>query len=97
MKPERIAQVYRQGEASESALVTAIVDMEDAELLHLLRCARVVAELENLHSPEWLSLVELCTLEDGRWNVCVDGKGDAIGPDLLTAVEAALARAKETT
>lgn len=82
---ERIEELRREAErAYEHALGIA----SRTELLHLLRCARAVAEIETearaaLHSIT-AELVRNC-----------ESLGFVKGPDLLTAVEDALARAKD--
>lgn len=89
MKPERIE--YLMSLTPDQMVEEAT----DAELLHLLRCARAWAELERLHT------IEADALGHGGWSVRVTTIYTphewVTGPDLLTATEAALAKAKETT
>lgn len=98
MKPERIEALMERalmvaGRYPAGSFVD--VSLEPAELLHLLRCARAWAELQRLNS------IEADALGHGGWGVQVTTvctpHGWVEGPDLLTATEAALARAKETT
>jgi len=92
MKPERIEELM------SLAPDQMVEEATDAELLHLLRCARAWAELEaqirsqglggSARLSAWARLSDaVVELDCGRF-----GRG----PDLLTATEAAIERAKET-
>lgn len=99
MKPERIEELIAHhdmvicGEASQAL-------PSSAELLHLLRCARAVAELERELMPE-LDGATITTAQPdprgpGVFRVQISGEatcGEAT--DLLTATEAALRAAKK--
>ena len=94
MKPERIEELeksYARDSMQHKPMTTI-------EVRHLLRCARAWAELEaNIHIDE----VTASRLIGGGWAVdfliACELQGDSRAEDLLTATEAALARAKETT
>lgn len=77
MKPERIEELMSRTPDAMCEEAT------DAELLHLLRCARAVAELEAyLHG-------------DARRSITLNGlRVKGADSSLLTAIEAALAKAK---
>lgn len=78
-----VREAERQGDAPIEHWV------KTADLLHLLRCARVVAELEKF---EMVTVV--ATNEKGDSIMAARGVSYARG-DILTAIEAALARAEE--
>jgi len=106
VKPERIDELRRNVETvvreAEREGHTPIEHwVKTAELLHLLRCARVVAELECELMPELdgatISTAQPDPRGPGVFRVQISGEktiGEAT--DLLTATEAALAKAKET-
>lgn len=106
MKPERIEELRNQ------KLRDGTREVSRDEWLHLLRCARAVAELE-----EWLTSetrydrsvdilgpharaakreFELTLYQGGHHGSTQDTAAESRHSDLLTAIEAALAKAKET-
>lgn len=102
MKPERIAEI----EDTLRSPGFGLAGIERHELLHLLRCARAWAELGELlrsdavksglatalfvNAPD-APLSNRYAVTTGRSHM------SKYEPDLLTATEAALAKAKETT
>jgi len=104
VKPERIAEI----EDALRAPGFGLAGIERHELLHLLRCALAWAELEAWlrAQEEWRYIQASAVVGEGEMQsmLCdgtAVGKADKIvsieaGPDLLTATEAALAKAKET-
>lgn len=88
---ERIEEL--QVDARDRGFMWVVDKMDKAELLHLLRCARVVADLGQ---PGIFTLRGELLLDD-RWRVESGFRtpGIGFGPDILTSIEAALARARD--
>lgn len=98
MKIERIDAVLASLRPSGGFSFT---DLEHAELLYLLRCARAWAELEEQLKKRRAEPVDLwwnpyCNPPIAVVRFDQDSSRGIGGPDLLTATEAALARAKES-
>lgn len=83
MKPERIEELREEAEYVRAGhpATPKFVPVDAAELLHMLRCARVVAEMEA-----WLET-------DARRSIRLRING--VDSSILTVIEAALARAKD--
>ena len=91
MKPERIEELRNQ------KLRDGTREVSRDEWLHLLRCARAWAELETWLSGKGPRNMELIWTSSRKFTVM--NRASVIigfGPDLLTATEAALAKAKES-
>lgn len=102
MKPERIEEMRRNveivvAEAARNGDHKIEHWVKTADLLHLLRCARAWAELEAQIRSQGLGgsarLSAWARLSDAK--VELDCGRFGYGPDLLTATEGALARAKD--
>ena len=94
MKPERIEELLQENRtlaASGVRMTHQPIPLDEAQ--HLLRCARAVAELDRA----WNYRIQ--RIRDGVMisfqDLPLNSREESEGPDLLTATEAALARAKE--
>lgn len=103
MKPERIEELRVYAEKSvahkyeDGCSPPCIVNPHD--LLHLLRCARAWAELEALLREKpgcHAQMYALARSDEVAFRLDMVAQTTYRTPDLLTATEAALAKAKET-
>lgn len=104
MKPERIEGLRERADSLVRGECPGYgeVLVPAHELLHLLRCARAVAELgEWLRGDAMRAMVLSSDQAEAHFPDTTEEfdmtTRDAKGPDLLTAIEAALARAKEAS